>query len=112
MTSCNLLVYNSYIVNKARGNTMSKKALQNIIDQQNFWAKISNKPEVNIDTLTAEQAEDIYETIDCGLSPENLHCDGEISRSAAMKKYNTYMQAVKELKRMGHPVPNTCYEIN
>ena len=90
---------------------MSKQALRKIIDQQNFWVRINGEPEMDIDTLTKEQVNFLYENIDCGLSPEHLHCDGEISRSQAQAKYNTYMQAIKELKRMGHPVPDTCYEI-
>lgn len=90
---------------------MSKKALQNIIDQQNFWAKHRNEPEMDIATLSVEQANSLYETIDCGLSPENLHCDGEISRSQAMAKYRNYMQAVKELVRLGFAVPKDCWEI-
>lgn len=35
----------------------------------------------------------------CGLSPENLHCDGEISRSAAMRKYRQYQRQLKVLFR-------------
>ena len=33
----------------------------------------------------------------CGLSPENLYCDGEISRSAAMRKYRAYQRQLKAL---------------
>lgn len=35
----------------------------------------------------------------CGLSPENLYCDGEISRSAAMRKYRSYQRQLKALFR-------------
>ena len=90
---------------------MSKQALVKIIDQQNFWRKFREQELLNIDTLTAEQANDLYEGIDIGLSPENLHCDGEITRAQAMTKYRNYMQAVKELQKRGFPVPEECYEI-
>jgi len=91
---------------------MSKQALQAIIENENFWAKHRGKPEISISRLTTPQANALYETIDCGLSPENLHCDGEITRTEARRKYNQYMQAVKELKKRGFKVPESCYEIN
>lgn len=90
---------------------MSKQALKKIIDQQNFWRKFREQDELNIDTLTVEQANDLYEGIDIGLSPENLRCDGEITRTQAMAKYRNYMQAVKELQKRGFAVPEDCYEI-
>jgi len=91
---------------------MSKQALQAIIDTQNFHGKFRNEPEINIDTITTKQAGDLYENIDCGLSPENLHCDGEITRTQAQRKYNQYMQAVKELIKRGFAVPEDSYEID
>lgn len=90
---------------------MSKQALQKIIDNVNFWAKHSDKPVMNIDDLSEDNANALFETIDSGLSPENLHCDGEITRAQATKKFNTYMQAVKELRKRGFAIPNDCYEI-
>lgn len=90
---------------------MSKKALQTIINDKNFWHRLQNTPELNIDTLTTAQADDLFETIDIGLSPENLHCDGEITRAQATKKFNRYQQAVKELRKRGFAIPNDCYEI-
>ena len=90
---------------------MSKQALQQIIEQQNFWRKFRDQSELNIDTLTVAEADDLYIGIDIGLSPENLHCDGEITRAQAVKKFNTYQQAVKELRKRGFAIPNDCYEI-
>ena len=29
----------------------------------------------------------VIESLECALSPENLHCDGEISRADAARKY-------------------------
>jgi hypothetical protein len=40
--------------------------------------------------------------IECALSPENLHCDGEISRSAAYAKERKLIAKQKELiKELG-----------
>jgi hypothetical protein len=90
---------------------MSKRQLAQIIDFQNIWRRAKDTPEMDIDNLSKEDADELFEDIDCGLSPENLHCDGEISHAQAMAKYRNYMGAVKELKRMGFKVPDTCYEI-
>jgi len=84
-------------------------SLQNEIDQMNFWAKVTDKPEMDINSLSDDDAQKLYQSIDSGLSPENLHCDGEISRSAAQSKYRSYMKAIKELNKRGF-VARDCYE--
>ena len=90
---------------------MSKRQLAEIIDWQNIWRRAKDEPVMDIDNLTEEDANYLFEHIDCGLSPENLHCDGEISIAQARQKYRDYMGAVAELKRKGFKVPSTCYEI-
>ena len=90
---------------------MSKQALQAIINNNNFMASLRKLPEMDMGALTQDNANELFEQIDCGLSPENLHCDGEITRAQAQSKYNQYMQAVKELKKRGFTVPKDCYEI-
>lgn len=41
----------------------------------------------------------------CALSPENLHCDGEITRAEADRKYRRLMREWKALeKEAGRPV--------
>lgn len=84
-------------------------SLQSEIDNMNFWAKMTDKPEMDINSLSDDDAQTLYQRIDSGLSPENLHCDGEISRSAAQAKYRSYMSAVKELNKRGF-VAQDCYE--
>jgi hypothetical protein len=95
---------------------MSKQALRKVIEQHNFFAKWAEKPEININDLykiTDENittANELYDSIEGHLSPENLHCDGEISRTEAMKKYRMYMGAVDQLVKMGYRIPDDCYE--
>ncbi len=84
-------------------------SLQKQIDQMNFWAKMTDKPEMDINSLSDADAQNLYQRIDSGLSPENLHCDGEISRSAAQAKYRSYMCAVKQLDKLGFTARD-CYE--
>jgi len=46
-----------------------------------------------------------FQTLACRLSPENLHCDGEISHAQAMKKYRAIMREWRQLeKKVGRKV--------
>jgi hypothetical protein len=40
----------------------------------------------------------VIESLECALSPENLHCDGEISRAEAQRKYQ-YLNGALTLAR-------------
>ena len=48
--------------------------------------------------LSQAAVTDLAKSIDGALSPENLHCDGEISARQAQAKYNNYMRVLKELR--------------
>ena len=54
-------------------------SLQNEIDEMNIWANHTGTAQMDINSLSVEEAQSIYIHIDTGLSPENLHCDGKIS---------------------------------
>jgi len=41
---------------------------------------------------------DLARSLDCDLSPENLHCDGEISHAEADRKYRYYGRVIKDLE--------------
>ena len=89
---------------------MSKK-LQTYLDQNiNFWNKMQGKPEINVSDINSAIAQDIFDSLDADLSPENLHCDGEISASAAMKKYKLFRAAGDQLLVMGYRPTNTYSE--
>jgi len=90
---------------------MSKRQLAEIIDFQNIWRRAKDEPVMDIDNLSKEDADYLFDHIDCGLSPEHLHCDGEITHAQAMKKYRDYMGAIDYLKSKGFTVPDSCYEI-
>lgn len=91
---------------------MSRKHLIDIIERENFFRSFNKEKPLSIDTLTKADADKLYDSIDMGMSPENLHCDGEISLSAARAKARAYMGAVKELQKMGFKIPANCYEIS
>jgi len=75
------------------------KALTAYVEQQNSWNKIFGKPAMNIQGLTQKEVDEIARSIDGGLSPENLHCDGEISPAQARAKYNNYMKIIADLEK-------------
>ena len=73
------------------GNTLT-----NYVEQMNSWNAIFGKNGIEF-PLTAESAQKIASKLDSELSPENLHCDGEISPAEAQKKYNFLTLVLDEL---------------
>lgn len=77
-------------------------ALANYISDKNryrFKSDIIAIPKANShpDKLIAK-AKKIFDMLDCDLSPENLHCDGEISNAEAKKKEKALLAAWKQLE--------------
>ena len=70
--------------------------LQNYVDRMNKWSAIFSHPEITF-PLDAQSAQAIGSKIDGELSPENLHCDGEISPREAQKKYDFLTSVLDEL---------------
>jgi hypothetical protein len=62
----------------------------------NYWRRLSNQREMTF-PLSHNDAKEIIHTLECDLSPENLHCDGEISNAEAQEKYDYYMRVHEEL---------------
>jgi len=61
------------------------QALNKYVEEKNRWNAFFGQ--TNLLTLdTAQGRKAIAEQLDCDLSPENLHCDGEISQAQAMKE--------------------------
>jgi hypothetical protein len=70
---------------------------------KNAWVKMlagkgGSGREINLSK--AEDLKYVLDCIECDLSPENLHCDGEISASAARAKYVKLMGAKKEAEKL------------
>ena len=82
------------------------KALEAYVAQKNSWGKLfGSKP---LDLNNAEDRQAIANSIDADLSPENLTCDGELSRSAVQQKYTQLTRAAAQLKQLDSTV--TFYE--
>ena len=71
--------------------------LQKFIDDQNTWRALFNTAPVTF-PLTQLHVNDIAQSLDAKLSPENLHCDGEISQAEANRKYNRLVKVYAELE--------------
>jgi len=82
------------------------KNLNTYLDQKNRWNAIFGSPAMSLDT--AQDRQRIAEMIDNELSPENLTCDGELSRSAVKQRYRQLTTAARELKQLDPAV--TFYE--
>ena len=73
------------------------KNLKAYIEQKNTWQILfSGTKLLTLDTAQGRKA--IAEQLDCDLSPENLHCDGEITARQAQAKYKMYSRVVAELE--------------
>ena len=81
-------------------------SLQKYLEQANAYRKIFDKPEY--DLRKAEDRQALAERIDGDLSPENLTCDGELSRSAVQARYKILTTAARQLKQIDPAV--TFYE--
>jgi hypothetical protein len=73
-------------------------ALQKYIDQKNRWNAIFKGKQFEIQTSAGRQ--EVADCLDGDLSPENLTCDGELSRSQVNIKYNSLTKAAKELQKL------------
>lgn len=87
--------------------------LEKFIDQKNQWNAIFNTAPMTF-PLTQQEADELGNSIDASLSPENLHCDGEISAAEANRKYRFLTTVAQELeaycKSNGLTAP-TVYEL-
>jgi hypothetical protein len=82
------------------------KALQNFVAQKNRWNSFFQGTQYSLNTAKDRQA--LADMIDSALSPENLTCDGELSRTEVNRRYKELITAAKQLKKLDPAV--TFYE--
>lgn len=75
---------------------MNISTLEAYVESKNKWNAIFGKPALSL--LNAKDRQTIADEIDCELSPENLTCDGELTRSQVQAKYNRLTRCAQELK--------------
>lgn len=74
---------------------MSMANLTTWMNQQNSLRKLFGEQPL---VLPRDKAL-VIESLECALSPENLHCDGEISRAEAQRKYQYLTAALTVARR-------------
>jgi len=82
------------------------KTLENFLKQKNHWNSFFKGPQYTLNSAADRQA--VADMIDSALSPENLTCDGELSRTEVNRRYKELMTAAKQLKKLDPSV--TFYE--
>ena len=81
---------------------MKVSALTAYVDQKNRWNSIFKGKQYEFQSRTGRQ--EIARMLDADLSPENLTCDGELSRTQINARYKTLTAAAQELMRLDHSV--------
>jgi hypothetical protein len=74
------------------------KALNAYIDQKNKWNKLFKGKQYEI--ATAKGRQEVADCLDADLSPENLTCDGELSRSQVQARYKALTSAARDLQKL------------
>jgi hypothetical protein len=69
--------------------------LTKFVDHKNSFASLFKQPQLSIQN--AQDRQRIANMINCALSPENLACDGELSRTEVQRRYRELSGAAKEL---------------
>ena len=84
------------------------QALVKFIEQKNHWNSFFKGEQYEIQTAKGRQR--VADMIDAALSPENLTCDGELSRTEVNRRYKELMTAAKQLKKLDPSVKFYEYE--
>lgn len=80
--------------------------LEQYVAQKNAYAKIFGRPALSL--LKAKDRQQIADSLDADLSPENLTCDGEIRGAALQQKARYLNRCAAELASIDPAV--TFYE--
>lgn len=72
--------------------------LTKFVDHKNSFASLFKQPQLSIQN--AQDRQRIASMLDGALSPENLTCDGELSRAQIQRRYRELSGAAKELRAL------------
>ena len=77
------------------------KALHAYIKKQNDWDAFFNRTNARpLGVDTPEDRQRLARRIDNELSPENLTCDGELSRAEVNRRYNNLIRVAEQLRKL------------
>ena len=74
------------------------KELNEFVARENRFSALFNQR--SLDLNNSADRKRIAGKIDCALSPENLHCDGEISAAEANRKFRFLTKAAEQLMKI------------
>jgi hypothetical protein len=77
---------------------MKVSALTAYVDQKNRWNSIFKGKQYQFRSRAGRQ--EIARMLDADLSPENLTCDGELSRTQINARYRALTKAAQELVQL------------
>ena len=87
---------------------MNISNIEKYVESKNTWAKMFKGKQLSL--LNAKDRQEIADSIDCDLSPENLTCDGELTRLQVQAKYTYLTRCAQELLSIDSTVK--FYEFN
>jgi hypothetical protein len=87
---------------------MNISTLEAFVEQENKWSALFKGRQLSL--LNAKDRQEIADRIDNRLSPENLTCDGELSRTEVNRRHRQLTRAAQELQSIDPSV--TFYEYN
>lgn len=79
-------------------DAINVRHLADYMEQRKSWMKIFDKETDLTFPLTQDTVKHVVDLLNGDLSPENLHCDGEISPAQARAKYDFYKLVAEELE--------------
>jgi hypothetical protein len=77
---------------------MNITALEQYVERRNFWAGRSQTPLLTL--LSSTDRQTIARCIDGDLSPENLTCDGELSRTEVNGRFTELTLVAQQLRAL------------
>ena len=84
--------------------------LKEVVDFENRMTRLFGKgPQIDLDNITQDVANALFERLDCNLSPEVLTCDGERSKAEIRKNFKLYTAAIAELRALGFEPTKQMY---
>ena len=74
------------------------KELKEFVERENKWSSLFGSPALSL--ASAADRKRIAGKIDSCLSPENLTCDGELSRAEVNRKFKFLTRAAEQLMKL------------
>jgi len=74
------------------------KELKAFVDRENHFATVLGRRPLDLNSAADRQK--IADSIDMQLSPENLSCDGELSRAESNRRYRNLSRCAEQLLKL------------